>query len=180
MITLKKTIKDIKGDLPIGNSSLKEIVTNYLYEPRFRVLLNHRIGKYCSKSRWFLFRQIGAYYRMRLITKRNCYISYNSVIGKNVKLPHPIGIIIGEGVIINDNVKIFQQVTFGSHGKESEQMSYPIIEKNVTIFAGAKIIGGIIIGENSIIGANAVVNISVPANSIAVGIPCRIINKELN
>jgi len=110
-----------------------------------------------------------------MIVKRNCDISYNATIGKNLRLPHPIGIVIGDGVIIKDNVMVFQQVTFGSHGKKNQSLSYPIVENNVKIFAGAKIIGGITIGENAIIGANAVVNIDVPANTKAVGIPCRII-----
>ena len=45
------------------------------------------------------------------------------------------------------------------------------------MFVGAKIIGGLRIGSNSIIGANSVVNIDIPDNSIAVGVPCKILNK---
>lgn len=59
-----------------------------------------------------------------------------------MKLPHPIGIVIGDGVIIKDNVMVFQQVTFGSHGRKEKEMRYPIIESGVKIYAGAKIIGG--------------------------------------
>ncbi len=73
---------------------------------------------------------------------------------------------------------IFQQATLGSHGKKTEEMSYPIIESGVKIYAEAKIIGGVTVGENAIIGTNAVVNIDVPTGSIAVGIPCKIINKQ--
>lgn len=176
MTTLKSTIKDICDDL-FPNATFKSFLVNYLISVRFRVLLNHRIGKFFFNSRYFFFKQIGVWYKIRLISKRGCDISYNSFIGKNLKMPHPIGIIIGDGVVINNNVKIFQQVTFGSHGKKDEEKNYPTIEDNVIIFAGAKIIGNIVVGENAIIGANAVVNIDVPANSIAVGIPCRIIKK---
>lgn len=179
MASLRKTLAEIKGDLPIGRFMLKTIIINYFYCPRFRVLLNHRIGKFFFKSRWFLFRQIGSYYRIKLITKRNCDISYNAIIGRNVRMPHPIGIVIGDGVVIKDNVMIFQQVTFGSHGRKGREMNYPTIEKGVKIYAGAKIVGGITIGENAIIGANAVVNIDVPANTVAVGIPCKIIQKAI-
>ena len=55
-------------------------------------------------------------------------------------------------------------------------MSYPTIEENVTVYAGAKIIGNIIVGKNAIVDANSVVNIDVPENSVAVGTPFKIIN----
>ena len=91
---------------------------------------------------------------------------------------HPIGIVIGDGVIIKDNVTIFQQVTLGSHGKKGESFSYPIVEEGAKIYAGAKIIGGVVIGKKAIVGANAVVNINVPDHALAVGIPCKIIEKK--
>ena len=178
MALLRETIRDIKNDFPNGKVSLLLFIRYYWFSPGFRVLLNYRIGKYFSKSKNIFFRLLGKYYETRMIVKRNCDISYNASIGKNLKMPHPIGIVIGNGVVIKDNVKIFQQVTFGSHGKKGEEQKYPIIESGVRIYAGAKIIGGITIGENAIIGANSVVNIDVPANTAAVGIPCKIINKQ--
>ncbi|MFV0221283.1 serine acetyltransferase [Empedobacter falsenii] len=174
MITLIGTIRDIKDDLPKGRSKLFVFLQNYLYNARFRVLLNHRIGKYLFHCNNFILRQIALKYKYNLISKRGCDISYKSILGKGIKMPHPLGIVIGEGVIIKNNVMIFQQVTFGSHGKINESKKYPIIEDNVKIFAGAKIIGGITIGKNSIIGANSLVNIDVPENCIAYGTPCKI------
>lgn len=178
MNSLKQTLLEIKEDLSSSKISINSFFKNYFFSPRFRVLLNHRIGKYFSKSPYFIFKLISNYYKTRLIVKRHCDISYNSKIGKNLRLPHPLGIVIGDGVVIGDNVMIFQQVTFGSHGKKDSKKTYPIIENGVKIYAGAKIIGGITIGENAIVGANSVVNINVPPNSIAIGIPCRIITKE--
>ena len=107
MATFKSTIQEIYGDLQ--NPNLKNFVSHYVFNARFRVLLNYRIGKLFSKSNFFIFRQIGMWYKIRLITKRGCDISYNSIIGKNVKMPHPIGIVIGDGVIIKNNVKIFNK-----------------------------------------------------------------------
>ncbi len=178
MSTLKGTLRDIRNDFPKGKFNLRLFIVYYFYSPRFRVLLNHRLGKYFSESKNIFIRQIGNYYKSRLVTKRNCDISYKAIIGKNLKMPHPIGIVIGDGVIIKDNVMVFQQVTFGSHGRENEEMKYPVIESGVKIYSGAKIIGGITIGENAVIGANSVVNVDVPANATAVGIPCKIINKQ--
>lgn len=176
---LRNTIKKIKDDFPNSTVSFKSLIVNYFYSPRFRVLLNHRIGKYFYKSKFILFKPISAFYRYRLVVKRNCDISYNAEIGKNLRLPHPIGIVIGDGVIIKDNVIVFQQVTFGSHGKKGYEKSYPTVENGVKIYSGAKIIGGITVGENAVIGANAVVLIDVPSNSVAMGIPAKIINKKL-
>ncbi|AYN68442.1 hypothetical protein D1013_14155 [Euzebyella marina] len=178
MSLLRDTVSKIKNDFREENISFKVFILNYFYSPRFRVLLNHRIGKFFSQSNILFSNHLAAYYKRRLIVKRGCDISYNAVIGKKVAMPHPIGIVIGDGVIVEDHVSIFQQVTFGSHGKQKLQNSYPVIRKGARIYSGAKIIGGITIGENAVIGANSVVNIDVPPNSVAVGIPCRIIEKN--
>lgn len=71
---------------------------------------------------------------------------------------------------IGTNCHIFQQVTIGnSHGKT------PIIGNNVVIYPGAKVFGDIVIGDDVVIGANAVVNKDVPPHSMIVGIPARIV-----
>ncbi len=90
-------------------------------------------------------------------------------------MPHPIGIVIGDGVVIHDDVTIFQNVTLGSHGKNSKDLKYPTIGKSVKIYAGAVIIGGVSIGEGAVIGANSVVNSNVPPFSVIVGVPGRIV-----
>lgn len=170
---LKELFAEIKGDMK-GKTGLSQFVKEYLYSARFRVLLNHRIGKYCNNSNSYFLKRIALRYKYRLITKRNCDISYNAYLGKKLRLPHPLGIVIGDGVIIKDDVVIFQQVTLGSHGKTGRDLQYPVIENNVKIYAGAKIIGGITVGENSVIGANSLINKDVPVNSIAYGSPCQI------
>ena len=108
----------------------------------------------------------------------HCVIHINAKIGR-VKFAHPVGVVIGEGVIIDNNVTIFQQVTIGGRGGvKVECKKYPIIEDNVIIYAGAKVIGGITVGCGSIIGANAVVIKDVPPKSLVVGIPGE--NRRLN
>lgn len=149
----------------------------FFFGASFRLMLNYKIGYYFDRKGGKFAHLIISYLRYKQITKRNCQISYKSKIGKNIEFAHPLGIVIGDFVVIGDNVKIWQQVTLGSHGKREFPLEYPIIKNNVKIFAGAKVFGNIIIGENSVVGANAVVNIDVPANSVAVGIPCRIIKK---
>lgn len=75
--------------------------------------------------------------------------------------------------IIGDHVKIYQQVTIGARGNEW----HPIIENNVLIGAGAKILGSVHVGNGAKVGANSVVLSDVPANATAVGLPAKIIQK---
>lgn len=119
--------------------------------------------------------------RNKLLYKYGIHLGLSCSIGENLKFPHPNGIIIGEGVIIGKNCTVYHQVTLGKKsGNLDNKEDYPIIGDNVTIFAGAKIIGNVIIGDNSIIGANSVVLTDVEPNSLYVGIPAKKINKERN
>ncbi|WP_430466746.1 serine O-acetyltransferase [Winogradskyella ouciana] len=115
---------------------------------------------------------------MRLIFKKNCDISFLSSIGNRLRLPHPLGVVIGAGVRIGNNVTIYQNVTLGSDGKDKKEMTYPTIEDNVVIYADSMVIGNVTIGENSVVGAKTLVNVDVPPNSLAVGVPCKVINKN--
>ncbi|MBN1468012.1 MAG: serine acetyltransferase [Fusobacteriaceae bacterium] len=91
-----------------------------------------------------------------------------------LKLTHPYGIVINKNSIIGPNCLIFQQVTIGSGSKSG----YPKLGGHVDVGAGAKILGGVIIGDHVKIGANAVVIADVPSNSTAIGIPAKIIKHK--
>jgi serine O-acetyltransferase len=105
----------------------------------------------------------------------SCDISPKAIIAKDLKLPHPIGIVIGDGVVIKNNVMIWQHVTLGSHGKKGATMEYPVVEPGSKIYNKATVIGGIHIGQNSTIGAHSLVLIDVPDNATAAGTPARIL-----
>ncbi len=174
MITFKTTLSNIKSDVPKGQFIVQFFLA-YFFNPGFRVLLNHRLGKFFYFSKNPILKLIALRYKQKLVVKRSCDISYKCQIEKGVKFPHPLGIVIGEGVVIKDDVKIWQQVTLGSHGKIGQGLNYPVIESGVKIFSGAKVIGGIKVGSYSIIGANSVVLQDIPSNSVAVGAPAKII-----
>ncbi|NLK17195.1 MAG: serine O-acetyltransferase [Clostridiales bacterium] len=95
-------------------------------------------------------------------------------IGKGVFIDHGTGVVIGETADVGDNVLIYQGVTLGGTGKDKGKR-HPTICSNVMISAGAKVLGPITVGENSKIGANAVVLKDVPPNSTVVGIPGRVV-----
>ena len=79
---------------------------------------------------------------------------------------------------IGKNFTVYQQVTIG-RGKSINGNSIPIIGDNVTVYAGAIIVGGVHIGNNVSIGAGAVVVNDVPDNTTVVGAPVRYISKQL-
>jgi serine O-acetyltransferase len=97
-------------------------------------------------------------------------------IGRGLLIPHSNGIVIG-AIKIGDYAVIFQGVTLGSKSFDLNfsSKSRPIIGNGVTIGAGAKVLGGISIGDNSIVGANAVVLKNVNKNQLVVGIPANTI-----
>lgn len=98
-------------------------------------------------------------------------------IGRGLFIDHGMGVVIGETTIIGDNVILFQGVTLGGTGKEKGKR-HPTIGNNVVIGTGAKVLGNISIGDNSYVGANAVVIKDVPPNSTVVGVPGRITKQD--
>ncbi len=95
-------------------------------------------------------------------------------IGKGILLDHATGIVIGETVVIDDDVSIMQDVTLGGTGKEAGDR-HPKIHKGVLISTGAKILGNIVIGEGAKIGAGSVVLNDVAPHTTVVGVPAQVV-----
>lgn len=98
-------------------------------------------------------------------------IPLNCRIAGGLLLTHPNGIVIHPDSQIGPNCLLFQQVTLAAADSGS-----PRLGGNVMVGAGAKLLGGITIGDNARIGANSVVLEDVPAGATAVGIPARIVS----
>ncbi|MCX5699382.1 MAG: serine O-acetyltransferase [Candidatus Omnitrophica bacterium] len=98
-------------------------------------------------------------------------------IGKRFFIDHGLGVVIGETSIVGNDVLLYQGSTLGGTGIVKGKR-HPTIGNNVVIGAGAKVLGNIVIGDNSYIGANAVVIKDVPPNSTVVGIPGRITKQD--
>jgi serine O-acetyltransferase len=92
---------------------------------------------------------------------------YCDLRGRTVIMPHPYGIIVHSKARIGDRVVIMQQVTIGIRGHGVNEA--PVIEDEVYIGAGAKVLGGIRVGHGAVIGANAVVTRDVPPRATVVG-----------
>ena len=87
--------------------------------------------------------------------------------GEGTELPHPNGVVIHNEAEIGRDCRLFQQVTIGT----GPRPGLPRLGARVWIGAGAKILGGVVIGDGAVIGANAVVLTDVPPGATAVGIP---------
>lgn len=105
-------------------------------------------------------------------------IPWGMKIGKGFYIGHFGTIIVNGSAVIGENVNISQSVTIGQTNIGGGKSLYPIIGDRVYIAPGAKIIGGVTIGDDVAIGANAVVTKDIPSHTTAVGIPAKVISEK--
>lgn len=145
----------------------------FLYQG-LHALVAYRVANYFYRHRLFFI--------ARLISQMargftGIEIHPGAKIGKRFFIDHGMGVVIGETSIIGDDVLLYQGATLGGTGLEKGKR-HPTIGNNVVVGGGAKVLGNITIGDNSYIGANAVVIKDVPPNSTVVGVPGRITRQE--
>ena len=151
--------------------SIWEIV--FLYQG-LHALIHYRIAHFFfGHGHFFVARLISQI--SRLMT--GIEIHPGATIGRRFFIDHGMGVVIGETTIIGNDVLLYQGVTLGGTGLEKGKR-HPSVGNNVVIGTGAQVLGNITIGDNSYIGANAVVIKDVPANSTVVGVPGRITKQD--
>lgn len=155
----------------------KSLLEAFLCYPGFHAVNAYRIHhRLYLRKRYLLARILSQL--ARFFT--GIEIHSGAIIGKGLFIDHGMGVVIGETAEIGDNVTIYHGVTLGGTGKDKGKR-HPTVEDNVVIGAGAKILGPIVIGANSKIGANSVVLRNVEKNSTMVGIPAKsVIPRENN
>jgi serine O-acetyltransferase len=137
----------------------------------FHAILIYRISHFLWKLNLPFFPRVLSQFA-RFLT--GIEIHPGAEIGGGFFIDHGMGVVIGETSEIGENVTLFQGVTLGGTGKERGKR-HPTLGDNVMVGVGAKILGGITIGEGVKIGANSVVLKSVPPQSTVVGVPGRIL-----
>ncbi len=134
-------------------------VANWLHRRRLRLAAQIvcRIGRQCSGAE----------------------IHPMATIGRGLCLPHPHGVVVGIGVRIGSECTLYDGVNLGVAHPDRPGEGYPALGERVLVGTGAKVLGGIEIGDGARIGANAVVLQSVPAGCVAAGVPARIVGEGL-
>ena len=163
--------KDFSRHRPLVAPSLRGIVTLFLTTPGYTATTFLRFQQFWARRRVTFL--LG-------ITRSVCHALTGAdfvpgcKVGDGLLLPHPNGVVVGNGVRIGDDCTILQQVTLGDKYADSRaDHRYPVIGDRVMIGAGAKVIGYMNVGDDSCIGANSVVTRDVLAGSTVVGIPAR-------
>lgn len=164
---MKEDVDTILDQDPAARNRF-EVITTY---SGLHALWHHRIAHALYKRK--------CYYFSRFISQTSRFITGIEIhpgakIGRRFFIDHGMGVVIGETCEIGDGVTLYQGVTLGGTGKEKGKR-HPTIEDNVLIASGSKVLGNIVIGENSKIGANSVVLHDVAPYSTVVGIPGKVV-----
>lgn len=167
LTTLRQDIKSVFDRDPAARSTL-EVIFCY---PGLHAIWGHRVSHWL----WVHGLKLVARFISQLTRGlTGIEIHPGARIGARFFIDHGMGVVIGETAEVGDCVTLYHGVTLGgttlSKGKR-----HPTLENNVVVGAGAKVLGAITIGENSRIGANAVVVKSVPPNSVVVGVPGEVV-----
>jgi serine O-acetyltransferase len=146
----------------------------------FWVMAVYRFGRwrYGSRQLW-LRRPVSFVYRLLKVGSQivtGIELPCEVTLGRRFLIEHFGGIIISGDTVIGDDVIVRNGVTIGL--RHTGERGAPVIGNRVDIGAGAKILGPITIGDDVAIGANAVVISDVPPNSVAVGVPARILPRR--
>lgn len=167
MSHLSETLAAYQARDPAARSKL-EI---FLLYPGVHATLYHQAAHfcYCHKMK-FLARTISQWSRFWT----GIEIHPGAKIGRRLVIDHGMGIVIGETAEIGDDCTIYHGVTLGGTGHDTGKR-HPTIGNNVLISTGAKVLGPFTVGDNSRIGANAVVLQEVPPDSTVVGIKARVV-----
>lgn len=167
-------LSDIREDIQAAmdrDPAARNAAEVALFYPGFHARLAHRFANGLHRRGVPLLPR-GIMHFARFVT--GIEIHPGATIGRRFFIDHGMGVVIGETAEIGDDVMLYQGVTLG--GTSTQRIKrHPTLRDRVVVGAGAKVIGGIEVGENARIGAGSVVVTNVPANATVVGVPGHIV-----
>jgi serine O-acetyltransferase len=165
---LRSDIQCILDRDPAARSTW-EAMTCY---PGLHAIWLHRLAHWC----WLRgFKWLGRFISHIARWLTGIEIHPGAKLGERVFFDHAMGVVVGETAEIGDGCTIYQGVTLGGTSLYKGTKRHPTLGKDVVVSAGAKVLGGFVVGDGAKIGSNAVVIKPVPPGATAVGIPARII-----
>lgn len=148
-----------------------------LFDRGFKITFFYRVLHYFYVNRIMLPVLPLRLYYFHLQSLYSCELPYQARIGPGFYFGHVFGTVISPRCILGKNINMSHGVTLGYIVTGSREGA-PVIEDNVYIGPGSKIIGGVRIGRGSAIGANAVITRDTPENAVAVGVPGKVISQR--
>ena len=140
--------------------------------------LTHSWYEHSKKNKLFLPLFIVARFRLKHYGYKYSFdISYRAQIGKGLRIAHFGYIVVPSGTILGNHVCLRPGVVIGKRDVNLEIGRGTVVGNYVEFGVGSKIMGPVTIGDNVIIGANAVVTHDIPSNCVVAGVPARIIRK---
>ena len=167
---LRRDMRTVMERDPAARSAV-EVLTCY---PGVHALAFHRVGHRLWGAGWTTLARFVSHVS-RFLT--GIEIHPAARLGPGLFIDHGMGVVIGETAEVGENVTLLQGVTLGGTSLKREKR-HPTLGPNVTVGAGAKVIGAITVGEGSRIGAGSVVVRDVPPNAVVVGVPGRVTYKD--
>jgi serine O-acetyltransferase len=152
-LSILREFIDLPRSICLRDPAARNLMTVILLYPGFRALVLYRISH--------LFWNFGLRFMARFLSEFTRWISGieihpGAMIGRRLFIDHGMGVVIGETAELGDDITIYHGVTLGGNSLQPVKR-HPTIGNQVIIGAGAKIIGPILIGDRTKIGANAVV-----------------------
>lgn len=167
LASIKRDIQSALERDPAATSTL-EVILAY---PGFHARQIHRLAHALYQRRLRLLARVVSHVGRTLT---GIEIHPGARIGEGLFIDHGMGVVIGETTEIGDNCTLYQGVTLG--GTSTKRVKrHPTLGNNVTVGAGARLIGAITVGDNVRIGAGSVVLTNVPPNATVVGVPGHIV-----
>ena len=157
---------------PAAKTKLSLILTY----PGVKAVFFHRIANFFQLAKFYLVARIISQLS-RFLT--GIEIHPGAKIGKNLFIDHGMGVVIGETSEIGNNITIYHMATLGgiapsiNSNNQRQVKRHPTLGDCVVVGSGAQILGPVMIGANTKVGANAVVTKDVPENAVMVGIPAK-------
>ena len=168
-------VQDFKRYFPNQELSGKRYLTGCLTNPGLLASTIYRIQS--SLTRYRKFRLAGI---LRVLNNSVTGADFvvGCQIGPGLLIHHPNGIVIGHGVKVGARCTVLQQVTLGEKYVDGRgPHDYPTIGNDVSIGAGARVLGGLDVGDGATIGANSLVLGDVEARTAVAGTPARVLNR---